>query len=312
MDFLAFATGFLKLRFGMKIFWQLLLVICFLADTAFSAEAAEKQEAQTHSLWKVKGKKNEVYLLGSVHLFSKTNYPLPAVIETAYSNSSTVVFEADVGQVEDLSNGVKLLKQMTLPEGQTIEGQLSGPVYGEFTNYLAEAGLPLFMLERFKPVMAAMTITLLESQKVGLDAEHGLDKHFYDLAKQDSKEIGALETVEFQTSLLAGLSKEEGETMLKSTIKDAKDLKKDLGDLVDAWNTGNSSKLEKLVKDVGDEGTTLNKKMVTDRNERWVPQIEDLLKQDKPVLVIVGAAHLVGKQGVVELLKKRKWKVTQL
>jgi uncharacterized protein YbaP (TraB family) len=142
--------------------------------------------------------------------------------------------------------------------------------------------------------------------------EAGIDKHFYHQAKADSKEIIGLETVEFQTSLLTDLSKEEGEAMLKSTIKEAQDLKNQLGELMDAWNTGNPGKLEKLLKEAGEEGTALYKKLLTDRNERWVPQIEDLLKQDKPTLVIVGAAHLVGKQGVVELLKKRNWKVTQL
>jgi uncharacterized protein YbaP (TraB family) len=297
----------------MKIFYRFLLTVCFLgANAAFSAETAAKKEEQTHSLWKVKGKNHDVYLLGSIHVFSKTNYPLPEVVDLAYSNSGTLVFEADVGQMEDLSNGMKLLKQLTLPEGQTIESQLSAPVYAQFTNYLAETGLPLLMVERFKPAMAAMTIVLLESQKMGLDPEYGIDKHFYHRAKKDSKEIIGLETMEFQTSLLADLSKEEGEAMLKSTIKEAQDMKKDLGELVDAWNTGNSGKLEKLVKEAGDEGTALNKKLITDRNERWVPQIEDLLKQDKPALVIVGAAHLVGNQGVVELLKKGKWKVTQL
>jgi uncharacterized protein YbaP (TraB family) len=217
-----------------------------------------------------------------------------------------------VGQVEDLSNGLKLMKQMTLPEGQTIQSQLSEPVYEQLTNYAAEAGLPLFMLERFKPAMAAMTIVVVESQKMGLDVESGIDKHFYHQAKGDSKETMGLETVEFQMNLLTDLSKEEGEAMLKSTIKEAQDLKKELGELMDAWKTGNSSNLEKLLKEAGEEGTALYKTMLTDRNERWVPQIEDLLKQDKPTLVIVGAAHLVGKQGVVELLKARKWKVTQL
>jgi uncharacterized protein YbaP (TraB family) len=297
----------------MKIFCRLFLAVCVLGgNTVFAADAAAKNQERLHSLWKVKGKKHDVYLLGSVHLFSKTNYPLPQPMDLAYSNSSTVVFEADVGEVENLSNGMKLLKQMTLPEGETIQSQLSAPVYKQFTNYLNEAGLPLFMVERFKPAMAAMTVVVLESQKMGLDAEYGIDKHFYHRAKEDSKEIAGLETVEFQTSLLTDLSKEEGEMMLESTLKEMHDLKTELGDLVDAWNTGDSGKLDKLLKEEGEEGTALNKKLVTDRNERWVPQIEDLLKQDKPALVIVGAAHLVGKQGVVELLRKRKWKVTQL
>src|SRR5690242_18241024 len=100
----------------MKIFYRLVVALSLVgASCSITASAAEKKEEQTHSLWKVKGKKHDVYLLGSVHLFSKTNYPLPAVMDMAYSNSSTVVFEADVGQMEDLNNAMKILKQMTLP-----------------------------------------------------------------------------------------------------------------------------------------------------------------------------------------------------
>jgi len=296
----------------MKILRRLLLALVLPACTAVPAADAPAKATQTHSLWKVQGNKHDVYLLGSIHFLSKTNYPLPDVFDQAYTNSTTIVFEADIGEMENITNALKLLKQTTLSDGETIESQVSAEVYKQFTNYVTEAELPLFMLERFKPAMAAMTLVVLESQKMGLEPEYGIDKHFYTRAKEDSKQIGALETMDFQANLITGLSKEEGEMMLKSTLKELDSLKTELGDVVTAWKTGDSGKLDKLLKEEGEQGTALNKKLVTDRNEQWVPKIEELLKQDKPALVIVGAAHLVGKQGVVELLRNRKWKATQL
>ena len=297
----------------MKIFGSLFLALSLVGcSTAAEKSALAQKEQPQHSLWKIPGKTHAVYLLGSIHLLSKTNYPLPQVMETAYSNSTTVVFEADIADVENMSNGLKLLKQTTLPEGETIESQVSPAVYKLFTNHVTEAGFPLFLLERFKPAMAAMTLEVLEAQKMGLDPEHGLDKYFYHRAKEDSKAIMGLETMDFQMSLITSFSKEEGELMLKKTLQELESRKTDLADVVDAWNKGNSSELDKLLSEGGEEVAALNKKMITDRNERWVPQIEELLKQDKPALVIVGAAHLVGKEGVVEMLRKRKWKVTQL
>src|ERR1051325_1416161 len=186
-------------------------------------------------------------------------------MEQAYSNSTTLVFEADVGEVENLTNGLKLLKEMTLPGEETLQHQISAPVYEQFTNYLNEAGLPLFMVQRFKPTMAAMTIVMLECQKMGLDPEYGIDKYFYHRAVKDSKEVIGLETFEFQMNLLTGLSKEEAEAALKSTLEELQELKTGLGDIVEAWKTGDSDKLEKLLKEGGEEGTALNKKMITDQ-----------------------------------------------
>jgi len=294
--------GSLFLAFG-------LVGCCSAAEKSNSVHA---EPAAHHSLWKIQGKEHAVYLLGSIHLLNKTNYPLPQVMETAYSNSTTIAFEADIAEVENIGNGLKLLKQTTLPEGETIESHVSPELYKLFTNHVAEAGFPLFLVERFKPGMAAMTLEVLEAQKMGLDPEYGIDKHFYHRAKKDAKETIGLETMDFQMSLITGLSKREGELMLKNTLKELESLKTDLGDVVAAWNTGDASKLDKLLTEGGEEVADLNKKMITDRNERWVPQIEGLLKEDKPALVIVGAAHLVGKEGVVEMLRKRKWKVMQL
>ena len=78
------------------------------------------------------------------------------------------------------------------------------------------------------------------------------------------------------------------------------------------WKTGDSATLENLLNEASREAPVVYKRMLTDRNERWVPKLEELLRGDKRVMAIVGAGHLVGPDGVVELLKKRGWKITQL
>jgi len=298
----------------MRILWSLFSVLYLLGATHLrGAEAPAKKEApQQHSLWKIQGKTNAVYLLGSIHVLSKSSYPLPQPIESAYSNSSTLVFEADIAEMKDPNNAMKLLSKATLPEGKTLESEVSAETYKVFTNHVTEAGFPLFVLERFKPGMAAMTLEVLESQKLGLDPEHGVDNYFFQKAKEDSKEMIPLETLEFQTSLITDLTKEEGELMLKVTLKEIDTVKTQLTDIVSAWSNGDSSKLDKLLNEVKDDAPGLTKKLITDRNERWTPKIDQWLKEDKAVMVIVGAAHLVGKQGVVELLRKKGWKVKQL
>src|ERR1035437_1875358 len=85
------------------------------------------------------------------------------------------------------------------------------------------------MFDQFKPFMAAMTLEALELQKLGVDPEHGLDKHFFDRARKDGKQIVPLETVDFQLDLITGFSKEDGESVMKATLKDLDNETKEYG-----------------------------------------------------------------------------------
>ena len=290
--------------------WWLALV---LGASVWGAEVKPKEAAsQKHCLWKISGKTNAVYLLGSVHALKNDDYADDPVIEAAYTNSSTIVFEADIGEMEDPALQLKLLSKGQLPEGKTLEDVLSPDVYRLFTNHVTEAGLPLFMLQRMTPGLAAATIEAFELVKLGMDPKMGVDSHFFSRATEDKKETVPLETAEFQIGLLTGLSREEGESMMKATLKELDRTKVEFPELVKGWKTGDSGKMEKLLNEALEEAPAIYKRLITDRNETWVPKIEEWLKADKATLVIVGTGHLVGKQSVVEILKKKGWKVTQL
>jgi uncharacterized protein YbaP (TraB family) len=84
------------------------------------------------------------------------------------------------------------------------------------------------------------------------------------------------------------------------------------GDILKAWQTGDSEALEKLINEAMREAPAIARRMLTDRNRNWLPKIRELLRGDKTAIVIVGAGHLVGGEGVVELLKREGLKVTQL
>src|SRR5207249_1398026 len=162
-------------------------------------------------LWKVPGKENSVYLLGSVHVLKKEDYPLPAPIEAAFTNSRIVVFETDIEAIEKPEVALKLATKGQLPTGETLSGQLSAPVYAAFSNHIEKTGMPAQLFDPLSPAMAAIALVAMEFKKMGLDPEYGLDKHFFKLAQRDGKQIVPLETVDFQVSLLTEFSKEEGE-----------------------------------------------------------------------------------------------------
>jgi len=276
---------------------------------------AQEQRAPVttrHSLWKVEGKKNTVYLLGSIHVLKKEDYPLPAPIEAAFTNAQIAVFETDIDAAKDPAFALKMQSKSMLPEGETIETQLSPEVYSNYLAYVKEVGLPAPLLEKFKPSMAATFVLVFELQKLGLDPSYGLDQHFFERARKEGKQTVALEPVEFQLDLITGFSKEEGELFMKTMLKDAGNLKNEIGDLMKAWQSGDGDKLAKLLNEATEEAPILYKRLLTDRNRSWLPKIEELSRGDKNAIVIVGAGHLVGKESVVDLLKSKGFKINQL
>ncbi len=265
-----------------------------------------------HSLWKVEGKSNVVYLLGSVHVLKPENFPLPAPLESAFSNAQVAVFETDVEKLAEPETQEKLMSKARLPAGETLKQHLSAETYDAFASHVKEIGLPVEAFESMKPSIAAMTLSMLEGAKLGADQEHGLDRYFIGKAHKEGKQITWLETVDFQIDMVTGFSKEEEDLVMKISLKDMGKVKEEFGDIVKAWQTGDSAGLEKFLNESVQEAPSIYKRLLTDRSKSWVPKIEEFLSGDKNVIVIVGAAHLVGKEGVVELLKKKGFKVTQL
>ena len=278
---------------------------------AVRAQTATTNVPTRHCLWEVTGASNIVYLLGSIHVLRPTNYPLAAPLEAAFSNSPIAVFETEMDKMEQPETQQKLMSKALLPPGQTLAGELSPEIYASFSNHVVAAGFPLSVFERFKPSMAAVTLAMLEMRKLGLDPRYGVDQHFYQLAREDGKQMVPLETIDFQISLITDFSRSEDDELMKSTLEDIDNTRKLLGEMVEAWQTGDAAAMERLLNTARTEAPEIFKRLVTDRNRRWVPKIEELLRSGTNAVVIVGAGHLVGRDGVVELLKKDGFRVTQ-
>jgi uncharacterized protein YbaP (TraB family) len=288
-----------------------LLPACFLCRPLAAQDNAAAAAAR-HCLWKIQGQSNVVYLLGSIHVLKAENFPLPAPLETAFSNSPVAVFETDIAKMDDPQVQKKLVTQSQLPAGQTLQQRLSAQTYAAFTNRVRESGLPLEKLQSMKPSMAALRLSLAELSRMGFHTENGVDRYFADRAIEQHKQIIGLETVDFHLDLLTSFPPDEDDLVMKISLKDMEEAKQNVGNILAAWQTGDSAAIEKFMNDAVREAPAIFKRLVTDRNRSWLPKIEELLRGDKNAIVIVGAAHLAGDQGVVELLRKQGLKVTQL
>jgi len=287
---------------------------------AFSAEAqtpavttiaTNKTATTKHSLWQVKGARNTVFLLGSMHMMRADMYPLAEEIEAAYKRSAVVVFETDMKVLASPEFAMKLMEKATYPEGESLKKNLSPKMYSLLVSNLQSSVVGVEMLEQFKPWMAAMTILVLELQKAGFDVESGLDKHIFKRATEDKKAFDQFETPDFQAGLLTALTEKESEEFLGQTLRDLSVWQKQFDLLAKAWTSGDTKALDKLILDSFREYPLMHKKLLLDRNHSWIAKLEQLLRGEKDVLVVVGAGHLVGKGSVVDLLTAKGYKIEQ-
>ena len=286
--------------------------LILLAAAVFTGSLSAQEKAARLPLWKVDGPHNSIYLLGSIHVLNRTNYPLAAPIMRAFALSPVAVFETEMDKLEEPEAQQKIEKQALLPPPRTLEGELSPAVFANFSNHVVEAGLPLAALSQFKPFMAAMTLQVIELEKLGAETQYGVDEYLLARAHRLQKTVVPLETPDFQINLVTGFNKQESELLLKSTLREIDNTKNVYNEMRTAWQIGDTAKLESMLNEGLRDSPALFKKLITDRTEHWMPKIEELLKGDKQAFVVVGSGHLVGKEGLVELLKKKGWKVTQL
>lgn len=250
-------------------------------------------------------------LVGSVHILKQEHYPLPVAIESAFTNACVAAFETAIEALADPKVSLNIKTKARLPKGETLDDWLLSEVYASFTNHFKAANLPATGFAHLRPVMAATTLAMLELQRLDFDPEYGLGNHFFPHARADAKRMVPLETVDFKISLLTDISKEEGNLLMKTALGDLDKLKQEFDDLLKAWQTGDAQKPDKLLNEAKQEAPLIFKRLLSDRNRNWLPKIEKLLRGDQNAIVILGAGHLVGSEGLVKLLKKKGFEVTQ-
>jgi len=264
-----------------------------------------------HSFWAVRGAHNTVYLLGSVHMLKAGESDVPAVVLDAYRRADKLVMEVDLdaGSREELAQ--LTLREATLPAGQSLSGVLGPETYEGFAAHARDVGVDPSQLERFQPWFAAMTLLRLEYVRLGYDFESGVESQFTRLARADHKSVIGLETMQEQLGLFSHLPMPEQKRLLQYTLKDVDESPRELDEIVSAWRAGDAARLNALLAKGFDEFPELYGPLTSDRNRHWMPTLTRLLAEPRDCLVIVGALHLVGRDGVLELLRRAGYRVEQ-
>jgi uncharacterized protein YbaP (TraB family) len=272
-----------------------------------AAPAAAK--SVTPSLWHVKGPRGEVYLLGSVHVLPPGVQWRSPAIKAATARSDVFVFEVptDAQAVQQLQGLVAA--NGALPQGMSLRASLHAEAQADFDAAVTASGLQAAAIDRERPWLAGLQMMFTQIARKGFDRDNGVDTQLLADANKAGKQTRYLETIDQQFALLAPDDRKLELEEFESGLKDLRDVSAEIQPMVDAWGAGDQEKLGVLVNGDLDEFPAARKALLEDRNARWLPQIEAMLKEKHTFFITVGAGHLIGPQGVPALLRKAEYKV---
>lgn len=264
------------------------------------------------SVWSVSSGTNTVYLGGTVHLLRESDYPLPEEYEQAYRAATEIVFETDISSMNELSVQEQMLQELTYSDERTLKTVLNDAAYTALSDYASGVGMPLLMLEKFKPGLLISTFQLLEFQRMGFTPQ-GVDVYFNSRAIGDAKAIGQLETVQEQIGFLAAMGEGNESEFILLSLSDLDETEELMEEMIRAWRLGDNERLSELfVEDMRLNSPQLYDSLLLQRNMRWIPMIDEMLLDGDTEFVLVGAAHLVGEDGLLQLLAEKGYRINQL
>ncbi len=263
-------------------------------------------------LWEVQNGGNKVYLLGSMHLADSSFYPLHPSMENAFAEADYLGVEVDIAKAADPETQELVLKLGSYQDGTTLKDHISETTYAKLGNILAENGLDKNALDAFKPWVVETTLSALQAAKTGYEGQTGIDLYFLTKAMERKLPIIELESYESQLGMFNDFSPKLQEDNLLAVLNNFDQVDDSVAAMADMWKTGNDAALLELVQEMG-KNEEYNKAMLVDRNIAMADKIEGYLKgQDSSVyLIVVGAAHMPGDIGIVNLLEDKGFTVTR-
>jgi uncharacterized protein YbaP (TraB family) len=303
---------------AMRRFLSALVAGVLLAAVAGSAVASPPVPL----LRKVSHADNSVYLLGSFHLLKPGDYPLSGDVDAAFADAQSLLFEIPPDEMASPTLALRMQQSGLRTDGTRLDADLSGPVRAKLADWLdanagrlQRTGVTPASIQMLKPWLAALMISLVEMDKAGLDPALGLDAHLAAQAKADGKPTGGLETGTQQIAFLDSMDRSEQIQFLAEALDESANGNDELERLHAAWRRGDVATLwNGMAEQMKHDYPGLFRHIDVERNDAWVPKIRQRLQAPghDNTLVVVGALHLLGREGVVEQLRAKGYRVERI
>lgn len=289
----------------------LISIIFFHSTKILSRESSEIQTPKSF-IWEVKSDKTTVYILGSIHVAKPSLYPLSEPIENAFDKTSKLVLEINPLTVDNSRVQEMIVQDGLYPEGDSIKNHINPEVLEMLVNYLKNEHMTVEMVQNMKPGLLAITLSMYQMTSLGYTAEYGIDNYFVRKSK-GKKEIHELETIEDQINLL--LNMPDGNLLLRYTLMEIQNIENYLEQISETWKKGDSKGLYEFILEPYENDARLKPildKLFFERNEKMASKIKSYLDTDDKYFIVVGAGHLVGDRGIINILRNANYEIKQL
>lgn len=263
-------------------------------------------------LWEITGPGIEQpsYLYGTIHIIDAKDFFLPKGTMSAIDAAKKVVFEIDMNEMSDISAIMGMMNKIFMKDGKTLKDLISPEEYTLVSNHFQKIGMPLFMLERMQPMFLSVFASGdMDPNGLKNGEMKSYEMEFLDMAKNTGKATGGLETIDFQISLFDEIPYDAQAKMLVDAIKSSDTDDGSLQKMTKMYVSQNINAMVSMISEDGSEIAGFEDKLLTQRNINWIPLIIEGAKKE-PTFYAVGAGHLGGPQGVVNLLRKAGIKMT--
>jgi len=291
-----------------KSFWLTLLAATGLVISGQAQKTSPGVDSNT-LLWKISGKNltKPSYVFGTMHMICANDIELSDSLKKAIQNSDKVYLELDM---DDMWQMMSAMMHMTMKGDTTLSDLLSAEDYKKVKSYFKEHSgmIPFSMMERYKPLLIE---SMIMEQAKPCDNMIVIEQLVMNEAKKSGKEIKGLETFDYQLAIFDKIPYKLQAQQLVEMVDQAeggsKGDKDELKVLTDSYRNQELSKMDELTKadpSIG-EFTDI---LLYDRNENWSKKLQELMPGNS-LVVAVGAGHLPGMKGVLNLLRKAGYKV---
>ncbi len=255
-------------------------------------------------MWRIADADSEIWLFGSVHaLDPDLDWRTPR-IEAAFDGAEELIVETNV---EDAAAFDALYRSLgALPAGETLSARIGAERWVQFERVARAKGVDPNPMQTLRPWLAAVTLSYAAMAQEGHAPEAGADATFLRDAREDGKRVSAFDSPEVQLRALADLPPEAEADFLAATLTQIEEETEDFAEIDAAWARGDTETLARMLEpEMRRGGEALYESLMTRRNARWADEIARRLDGSGDLFIAVGAAHLVGDDSVIALLRAR-------
>jgi uncharacterized protein YbaP (TraB family) len=286
------------------------LAALLLAAPLLMPGCAPRAEAEGPAIWKLKDSDSEIWLFGTVHLLPPDLKWQSRKIDKAFDAAQTIYFETETDESAQKAIGDLVKKLGSNPPGVKLSSLLDTADKALLAEVCQRVKLTPAVFEDERPWLAAVQLSVAFVMTQGLAQSAGVEHVLGERAIQQNKKVSYFETTEEQIRFFADLPRPIELEFLRSTLREIKSESENVDEMNKAWARGDVKTLGAYFSDMSTEaGPEIYDALIRKRNERWATSIDKMMHGSGKIFIAVGAAHLIGNDSVVAMLRAKGYKV---